>query len=190
MNDLNRPRVEAVPDDGYRIEPQRGASPSPEALDSAFAEREPRLHEAYIDVLQALGADLIPSRMRMKLWEALPASTKREIIGREGSLDTISLSMFKQQMTMVDNIMRQLFSPDGIPQSTSEFGLTHKEAMNLWLRLNQMMTRDLPKVITMERVQRIENALTQVMAETMTQEQQSMVFERLESIERNTGGRG
>lgn len=56
--------------------------------------------------------------------------------------------------------------------------------MNLWLKLNQMMTRDLPKIINMERFQRLESALMQVMEESLTEEQRAAVLDKLQQREK------
>lgn len=171
---------EAVPNDGFRMEV---GSSDPATVEALFAQREPDIADALSLVIDAMTAGLLPQPQQRTLWEAFHPAVRREVIAREGSLDTVSLSTFKQQMTMVNNIMSHLFTPDGMPTDPGDnvtIGMSHKDAMNLWLKLNQMMTRDLPKIITMERVQRLENALTQVMEETMTEAQQALVLEKLE----------
>lgn len=171
--------VERAPDDGFKL---KRASADPAVGAELFAEREPELNDALTLVMDGIGAGLIPEHQQRKLWDELSPNLRREIVAREGSLDANTLSTFKQQMRMVNGIMSQLFTPDGTPMPPGEggIGMSHKDAMTLWMKLNQMMTRDMPKIINMERFQRLESALFQVMEETMTPDQQAMVLARLE----------
>lgn len=94
------------------------------------------------------------------------------------------ISTFKSQMSLVDSMMKQMFQYDGTPVEGSEeaMGMSRKDLLNLWMKLNQMMTRDLPKVYTMERIMNLEESLGKVMEELLTEEQQAAVLERLSKM--------
>lgn len=182
---MNKPNTQVVPGDGFTLKRLNG---DPEKGADQFEEREPELYAAFQLVKDGMGAGLVPERQQREVWGALSHNLRREIVVKEGSLDASTLSTFKQQLTMVTGIMNQLFEPDGRPKDLSvgeEFvAMSHKEAMNLWLKLNQMMTRDLPKIINMERFQRLESALMQVMEESLTEEQRAAVLDKLQQREK------
>lgn len=177
MNDLTKPAVE--PGDGFKL---KRTNADPRVGAEQFEEREPELAHALKLVMDGIDAGLIPEKQQRDLWPVISSNLRREIVAREGSIDAATLSTFKQQMAMVSGIMNKLFETDGTPIMHEEggFGMTHKDAMNLWMKLNQMMTRDLPKIVTMERVQRLEQAMVGVMEKTMTADQRAAVLEQFE----------
>lgn len=148
----------------------------------AFKDTDPELYRATQDVVGALRQDMIPAEVQEELFKAMNAGVQRSLVAEAAGLDASILMTFKQQITLVDAILRRTFNDDGTLSSLSEesLAMSPKDALNLSLKVSQMMVKELPKVYSMERIQRVERALLKVMSEHMTREQQESFLEVLE----------
>lgn len=148
-----------------------------------FARREPEIHSALSAVLQALRADLVPSEMQEELFRHMNSAVQRSIISEVSGLDASILVTFKQQLHLVDAILRRTFHSDGTLKFNAEDDVSTmepKDVLNLSLKVSQMMVKELPKVYNMDRIQRMETALYEVMSKHLTREQQQAFLEELD----------
>ncbi|MGB2102990.1 MAG: hypothetical protein ACPHVN_00055 [Luminiphilus sp.] len=181
---MSEGRKQVVPGGGQGLTmPEVSETPEQETT-RHFMTREPVIGDAVQQTVDALQAGLIPDDVQKMLWDNMGPGIRREVISKEGSMDTMVISTFKSQMSLVDSMMKQMFQYDGTPVEGSEeaMGMSRKDLLSLWMKLNQMMTRDLPKVYTMERIMNLEESLGKVMEELLTEEQQAAVLERLSKM--------
>ena len=82
----------------------------------------------------------------------------------------------------VDTVLRRIVGEDGT-ELQEDGSMSLKDALNLSLKVTQIMVRDLPKIYSLDRVQRQEEALRRVMETHLTREQQEALLEELEKIE-------
>lgn len=145
-------------------------------------ESEPELMSMVDDVVGALKQDMIPTALQEKLFDALNPAIKRQLVAKHSGLDANILGTFKDQLTLVDAIMRRTFNPDGTlrPTADSDLSMAPKDILNLSFKLSQMMVKDLPKVYSMDRIQRQEQALSEVIQEHMNREQQELFIDALD----------
>lgn len=135
------------------------------------------------DVIGALRMDIVPAEIQMAIVQAMSPATRRELVAQIAGLDASVLMTFKQQLQLVDVVLRRLVNEDGTPSvNIDKMGMSVKDALNMSLKVTQVMTRDLPKIYTIERVQRLEKALTTVMGSHMTKTQQNEVLAELERL--------
>lgn len=156
-----------------------------------FAKREPEVHSALSAVLQALRADLVPPELQEELFRRMNAAVQRSIISEVSGLDASILVTFKQQLHLVDAILRRTFNSDGtLKLNTDAEGnidvsaMDPKDVLNLSLKVSQMMVKELPKVYNMDRIQKMETALYEVMSKHLTREQQQAFLEELDGRRR------
>lgn len=155
----------------YEIEPIR----------SRTAAKRTNPAEDMVDLLQA---GLVSEKDQSAMANALSPSVQRELVQKISSLDASVLTTFKRQLTLIDTVLRSLVSEDGTPKPASEDSdISLKDAMTLSLRVTQIMVRDLPKLYTIERIQKQEEALRRVMEKHLSKAQQEELLEELESIE-------
>lgn len=139
---------------------------------------DPSLWSAYQDLLGALRNDMVPVEAQVALVEALPPATKREVVNKLAGLDASVLMTLKDQLQLVDSVLRRIITPEGgvNPNVDGRIDISPKEAINLSIKLTQIITRDLPKMYKVDRVQNLEKAMFKVIDETMTKEQQDQVL--------------
>lgn len=146
---------------------------------------DPSLYRAVEDVIGALKEDLLPESIQNQLVEAMSPAARREMVAKIAGLDASVLMTFKQQVHLVDTVLRRIVNPDGtVTASAENYDIPLKDALNLSLKVTQVMVRDLPKIYTIDRVQRQEEALRRVMERCLTRDQQDQVLLELENIER------
>lgn len=141
------------------------------------------LHASWQDVLGALRNNMLPSDAQLQMVEAMPASVQREVVNKIAGLDSSVLMTLKHQMHLVDSVLRKVISDDGTVKTPDQrIDISPKEAMNMSIKLTQVITRDLPKMYKVERVQRLEKALFQVVETLLTKEQQDAVLTLLQEL--------
>lgn len=167
---------QAIPDDGLVVSrPQEDPT-------NARAEMEAGLQKSFDDVLGALTEGMIPHDLEGQLFDAMAPTTQRELIARASGLDSSILSQFKQQTLLVDNILRRTFNEDGTVRSSEEdLGVSPKDAMNMSIRLTQIMVKELPKIYNMDRIARLEESIFNVMHKYMTRDQQDELLAELDA---------
>jgi hypothetical protein len=143
---------------------------------------DPTLHRAAEDVLGALRQDMLPAETQEALFHALNPAVQRNLIAEVSGLDAGVLASFKQQLTLIDAILRRTFNSDGTLAPIAEEGMSMnpKDVLNMSLKVTQLMVRELPKVYSMDRVQKMEQALLKVMSEKLTRDQQEAFLEELD----------
>lgn len=148
-----------------------------------------RTSSAFQEVEGLLKQDLLSLEAQEQLIEAMSPSAQRHIVMKISTLDTSILMTFKKQIQMVDAVLRRIVSPDGtVIGDPEEMGMSPKDALNMSLRLTQVMTRELPKLYTIDRIQKQEEALRTVMQRHLTREQQDELLQELESLESSNMG--
>lgn len=134
------------------------------------------------NVIGALKNDMLPQATQMAIVMAMSPAARREMVAKIAGLDASVLMTFKAQISLVDTVLRRIVSDDGT-ELQEDGSLSLKDALNLSLKVTQIMVRDLPKIYSLDRVQRQEEALRRVMETHLTREQQEALLEELEKIE-------
>lgn len=142
---------------------------------------DPGMYEAFQEVLTALRQDMLPADAARELLDAMNPSLQRELVNDLAGLDASILMTLKAQLQLVDAVLRRVVNPDGSPTPhTNDTEITPKEAINLSLKVTQMLTRDLPKLYTADRYQRMEETLFALVESKLTKEQQNAFLEALQ----------
>lgn len=165
MSDNSEPRQQVVPEGAALQRPSLTGS-------QYLYDTDHSLYRATQDVIGALRQDMLPTDVQEELFRAMNAGVQRSLIAEASGLDASVLVTFKQQLTLVDSILRRTFNSDGTLANPEDVSMDPKDVLNLSLKVSQMMVKDLPKVYSMDRVQRMEAALLKVMAEHLSREQQ------------------
>lgn len=155
----------------------------PKIAGSKFlADNDPSLYQATEDVIGALRQDLLPADVQERLFNNMNAAVQRNLIAEASGLDAGILATFKQQLHLVDSILRRTFNNDGslATQADENIGMSPKDILNMSLKVSQMMVRELPKVYSMDRVQKMESALLKMMAEHLTADQQHAFLKEMD----------
>ena len=144
---------------------------------------DPAVFDALQILLACLRNDMLPDAVQLEIVEAMTPNTRRAIVQQIAGLDASVLMTFKQQISLVDNVLRRVVSPEGIAlESGKSLDISVKDAMNMSLKVVGMLTKDLPKVYNIARVQRLETALLSVV-ETLSKVDQDRVLMALEKAE-------
>lgn len=122
------------------------------------------LYDSVQDVLGALRNEMLPSVVQHLIVEAMAADVRREIVQAMAGLDASILMTFKNQIKLIDSVLARVINADGSARikESNELGVTAKDAMNMSLKVVSVMTRDLPKIYTLAKVQMLEQALFKV----------------------------
>lgn len=124
---------------------------------------DPGLFAAMQTVITSLKTGLMPSEAQEQLFYLMDPSVKRAIVQKASGLEASVVVTFKEQLALVDRVTRRVISPDGTANPDGKsLDISVKDAVNMSMKVVGMMTRDLPKVISLQRVQRKENALLEV----------------------------
>lgn len=143
------------------------------APSKGFQADDPELHLACEHVITALKNDLVPHEVQEAIFTSMNGAIQRSLVSQASGLDASILTTFKNQLSLVDAILRRTFNEDGtLSSSYEDTAMKPKDALNMSYKMAQMMTRDLPKVYNMERIQRMEQALLEIMSKKLTREQQ------------------
>lgn len=98
-------------------------------------------------------------------------------------MDASFLTSLTKQVQLVDAVLNNLIEPDGrLKPSAVDLDISLKDALTLSTRVTQMLLRDLPRLYTVDRLQRMERALGDVMDEYFSEEQQQKVLIRLQEL--------
>lgn len=145
-------------------------------------ETDPGIYKSLQDVIGALKQDMIPTEAQEELFHALNPSVQRSLVAEVSGLDASVLVTFKQQLSLVDSILRRTFNEDGTTaRGYEDLGISPKDVLNLSIKVSQMMVRELPKVYSMDRVQQMETALLKVMSDHLTRSQQEAFLAALDA---------
>lgn len=171
----------------YEVQSDRYPKISPPAevtsLDSLrLADRS--LYDSVSDTVAALRNDMLSPEIELELFEAMGPNTQRTVVSRVAGLDASVLMTFKEMLTFVQTVLRQIVRPDGSKNTEGgNYDLSVKDAMAMSIRVTQVMTRDMPKIYTVERIQKQERALQMFMERHLDREQQGLYLKYLQQIE-------
>lgn len=165
--------------------------PGPVSSIESLRTADPEVYEAMQTVMAYMRNDLLPEQAQMELIEAMTPSTRRQLVAQFAGLDSSVLMIFKEQLALINNVTRKIITPEGtlVHGGENSLGISVKDAMNMSLKIVGMMTKDLPKVITLARVQRQEQALLQA-AETLPKDLQDQFLVNLEKLEMEAAANG
>lgn len=165
--------------------------PGPVSSVESLRTADPEVYEALQTVMAYMRNDLLPEQAQREIFEAMTPSTRRQIVSQFAGLDSSVLMIFKEQLALINNVTRKVVTPDGVavPDGERSLGITIKDAMNMSMKIVGMMTKDLPKVITLARVQRQEQALLQA-AELLPKDLQDQFLSNLEVLEMEAAKNG
>lgn len=152
---------------------------------------DPQVYEALQIVMAYMRNDMLPEEAQQELFAAMTPSTRRAIVAQFAGLDASVLMIFKEQLALINNVTRKVVTPEGVPVQGGEnnLGISIKDAMNMSLKIVGMMTKDLPKVITLASVQRKEQALLDAV-DTLPKAQQAEFLLNLERLEMEANKNG
>lgn len=152
---------------------------------------DPDLYASYQDMLAALRNDMLPEEAAKQLLEAMNPALQREMVTNIAGLDASILLTLKSQLQLVDSVLRRVVNPDGSPTNhKDDTGITPREAINLSLKITQMLTRDIPKLYTADRYQRMEEVLFALVESMLTKEQQDAFLKALHEATLNEARKG
>lgn len=159
---------------------------NPQAISDIASLREcsPEIYDA-IQVLQQYMRDgMLNEEIQLEIFNTMSPEVRRGIVMEAAGLEASVVVTFKEQLKMVEKVCSQVISPEGLPlqEGIKKLGLTVKDAMNMSLKIVGMMTKDLPKVITLARVQRKERVLTEAI-ESLPQHARDTALALLEKLE-------
>ncbi|QYW06460.1 hypothetical protein uan_048 [Pseudomonas phage UAntarctica] len=151
---------------------------------------DPTVFEAVQILLGCLRNDMLTEEIQLQIIEAMSPQVRRSIVAKLAGLDASVLMTFKQQISLVDNVLRRIVTPEGqLIKTGQELGLSVKEAMTMSMKVAGMLTRDLPKVLTLSRIQRQEQVLQSVV-DTMPKKYQDQFLVALERAELEAARQG
>lgn len=166
-------------------------APGPVSGIESLQTADPEVYDALQTVMAYMRNDLLPEQAQQELFEAMTPSTRRQIVAEYAGLDSSVLMIFKEQLALINNVTRKIITPDGraVPGGEHDLGISAKDAMNMSLKIVGMMTKDLPKVITLARIQRQEQAMYAAV-ETLPKETQDLFLKNLEQLEMEAAKNG
>lgn len=145
---------------------------------------DPGLFEAFSTVKTAIEQDMIPQDVQKRLLQAMTPAVRRALVAEVAGLEQSVLTTFNEQIHLIESILRRVVNPNGSGNADGEeLGLSTKDAINMALKLNTAMVRDLPKIYTLDRVQRLETALFNIVEKHLDKDTQNKVLEELERLD-------
>lgn len=173
---LIKERRQVIPSDAAAIAPT-------ETVEECFADEQPGIAKAFDTVLGALKQDLVPGPVQEALFSALNPAVRRAMIAKEAGVDATILTTIKDQLRMVDAVLRRTFNEDGSIKTVGEegVGMNPRDVLNLSLKVSQMMIRDLPKIYNVDRYQRTEAAVLATIQKHLNRDQQQTFITELEN---------
>jgi hypothetical protein len=143
---------------------------------------DPPLHAAIELLMMNLKLDMLPDSIQADIVEVMSASTKRALVQQMAGLDASVLVTFKQQLKLIEAVTSRVVTPEGLPITGHQLDISVKDALNMSMKVIGMLVKDLPKVLTLSRVQRLEDSLLKVV-ETLPRAAQDEVLRLLEQEE-------
>ncbi len=159
------------------------ASPQQVTDIASLQEADPEVYDAIQLLRSHISDELLTEEIQKEIFNCMSPSVRRMIVQDAAGLDASVVVTFKEQLRLVELVCSKVISPDGLPLQTGhKLGITVKDAMNMSMKIVGMMVKDLPKVITLARVQRKENVLTEVINSLppAAQEKALALLEKLE----------
>ena len=125
----------------------------------------------------------LPDSVLFEFLQHLPQETLRQVVQKIAGTDTSFIMTFTKQVKLVDAVLNNLVHPDGrLKHDSDDLGVSLKDALTMSLQISKIMVNDLPKLYQMDRLQRLENALADVMETEMTKDQRDKVLLRIKEL--------
>ena len=148
------------------------------------------LYDGICLLMLNLRTEMLPDNIQMDIVEAMSPSTRRAIVAQMAGLDASVLVTFKQQLKLIEAVTSRVVTPEGLPvPGGNNLDISVKDALNMSMKVISMLVKDMPKVITLARVQRLETSLLKVV-ETLPRDKQDEVLRILEEEERKAAREG
>lgn len=144
-----------------------------------FRDHDPGTAELVEDMIAVLRQDMVPGHLQERLFKSFNEGVKRSLIAQESGMDASVLTTFKNQLNLVDAVLSRTFNEDGTVKG-EELAMSPKDVLNISLKVSQMMVKELPKVYNMDRIQRMEAAVLEVIQEHLDRNQQDAFIAALE----------
>jgi len=151
-------------------------------LDS-LRQHDPSMYTLVMDVCSAMKLELLPTEAMQKIVESCSASVQRELVTKIAGLDSSVLLSFKTQMSLIEAVLSRVIHPNGTTNSAGTgLDISVKEAINMSIKLTTAMATHLPKFVKLEKIQRMEAALFEVVETLLTKDQQRAVLEGMDRL--------
>lgn len=165
------------------------ASPIPVTNMATLKYADRALYDGIENLKVNLKHDMLPECIQMEIVDAMSPSAKRAIVQQMAGLDASVLVTFKAQLKLIDAVCNRVINPDGTPRSNHGLDISVKDALNMSMKVIGMLVKDLPKVLTLSRVQRLEDSLLAVV-HSLPKDKQDEVLALLEEEERKAAREG
>ena len=72
---------------------------------------DPTVYDALQVILGCMRNDMLPDAVQLEIVEAMTPNTRRAVVQQIAGLDASVLMTFKQQIALVDNVLRRIVTP-------------------------------------------------------------------------------
>lgn len=165
------------------------ASPIPVTSMGTLRHADPVMYAGIQELMIQLKHDMLPEVIQMEIIDAMSPSTKRALVSQMAGLDASVLVTFKAQLKLIDAVCQRVINPDGTARKDHGLDIGVKDALNMSMKVIGMLVKDLPKVLTLSKVQRLEEALLEVV-HTLPKDKQDEVLLLLEELEKKAAKEG
>lgn len=165
------------------------ASPIPVVSMGTLQYADPRMYEGIQELITQLKNEMLPECIQLEIIEAMSPATKRSLVQQMAGLDASVLVTFKAQLKLIDAVCQRVINPDGTARKDHGLDIGVKDALNMSMKVIGMLVKDLPKVLTLAKVQRLEDALLEVV-HSLPKDKQDEVLRLLEESEKRAAREG
>lgn len=165
------------------------ASPIPVTNMATLRYADPGMYAGIQELMVQLKHDMLPECIQLEIVEAMSPSTKRALVQQMAGLDASVLVTFKAQLKLIDAVCQRVINPDGTARKDHGLDISVKDALNMSMKVIGMLVKDLPKVLTLSKVQRLEDALLEVV-HSLPKDKQDEVLLLLEESEKKAAREG
>lgn len=142
------------------------------------------LQTAFDEVALALSMGRVHEEAAARLITDMPPNLLRKVVSDVAGTSTSFLVMFQRQLNMIDNVLNQMVYPDGrLREGAEDHGITLDKALNMSLQSSKLIAKEIPTIYNIDRLQRLEAALSEVIEECFTPEQRDRVLARIKELE-------
>jgi hypothetical protein len=159
------------------------ASPIPVTNMATLRFADPVMYEGIQQLITQLKYEMLPESIQMEIIEAMSPASKRALVQQMAGLDASVVVTFKEQLKLIDAVCQRVINPDGSARKDHGLDISVKDALNMSMKVVGMLVKDMPKVITLARVQRLEDALLEVV-HSLPKNKQDEVLLLLEESEK------
>lgn len=118
-----------------------------------------------------------------RLVGSLPRAYMRKLVYQYSGMEASMVATLNKQVEFIDRILSKMITASGdILPSAVEMGVSVKDALRVSTDIARLITRDLPRVYSVDRYMKLERSIGDVMEEYLTPEQQAKVLDRLQQL--------